>query len=376
MLARILAVMHKEFIHIVRDPRTLGMMFVTPLIQLFLLGYAATTDVRNIPLAVFDQSRSPQSRQLIDAFVTSGQFAVAQEVKSEAELAQLIDRNTVHAGLVIPPTYASDLISGRGGRAAFVLDGADPAISNSALGAARLIGQIAATDVQRQVLARRGSVAMMSPPLEVQTRVWFNPDLASAVFYIPGLLGLIIQMQATMLTATAIVRERERGTIEQLIVTPIQPFELIVGKILPYALVALVITLEVLLVGTFWFQVPMRGSVALLLGISSLFLVSALGIGLLVSTIARTQQEALLATYVTLLPSIFLSGYLFPLAALPPALRAVSGIIPLSYFLVVVRGILVKGVDVSPLISQIIALTIFGSILIALAASRFRKRLD
>jgi ABC-2 type transport system permease protein len=193
---------------------------------------------------------------------------------------------------------------------------------------------------------------------------------------VPALIGLILQMQATLLTASAIVRERERGTIEQLIVTPIRPIELILGKILPYALVALLITLEILVIGTLWFGVPIRGNLLLLLGISCLFLLSSLGIGLLVSTIAQTQQEAFLLTFLTLLPSIFLSGFIYPIAALPRVLQVLSGVVPLSYFLIVVRGIVIKGVGLPALTSQVAALAAFGAALIVLASLRFRKRLD
>jgi len=376
MLSRILPVIRKEFIHIIRDPRTLGVMFLAPLIQLILFGYAATSDVRDVPLAVFDQDRTPQSRHLITAFVESGQFRVARAIGSEQELAQLIDAGDARAGLIIPPRYAADLLNGKAAQVAFVLDGSDPSVASSALSSARLIGQIEATTVQQQALARRGGVVSLTPPLEVRPRVWYNPDMASAIFMVPALIGIILQMQATLLTSSAIVRERERGTIEQLIVTPIRPVELIVGKILPYALVALLITIEVLLAGTFWFGVPIKGSLTLLLGISCLFLLSALGIGLLISTLANTQQEAFLLTFLTLLPSIFLSGFIYPIAAMPKVLQYASGIIPLTYFLTVVRGIVIKGVGVPALTSQIIALTIFGAALIVLASTRFRKRLD
>jgi ABC-2 type transport system permease protein len=376
MLSRILPVIRKEFIHIIRDPRTLGVMFLAPLIQLILFGYAATSDVRDVPLAVFDQDRTPQSRHLITAFVESGQFRVARAIGSEQELAQLIDAGDARAGLIIPPRYAADLLNGKTAQVAFVLDGSDPSVASSSLSSARLIGQIEATTVQQQALTRRGGVVSLAPSLEVRPRVWYNPDMASAIFMVPALIGIILQMQATLLTSSAIVRERERGTIEQLIVTPIRPVELIVGKILPYALVALLITIEVLLAGTFWFGVPIKGSLTLLLGISCLFLLSALGIGLLISTLANTQQEAFLLTFLTLLPSIFLSGFIYPIAAMPKVLQYASGVIPLTYFLTVVRGIVIKGVGVPALTSQIIALTIFGAALIVLASTRFRKRLD
>ena len=376
IFGRILPVIRKEFIHIVRDPRTLAVMFVAPLMQLVLLGYAATTDVRNVPLAVYDQDLTPQSRQLIEAFVQSGQFAVARYVGSERELAALVDDGTARAGLIVPPTYAETLISGEGAEVAFVLDGSDPSVASSSLSAAGLIGQSVATDIQQRTLERRGAAASAIAPMQVRTRVWYNPDMSSAGFMVPGLIGRVLQLQATLLTSSAIVRERERGTIEQLIVTPIQPFELIIGKILPYALVALLIMIEVLLVGTLWFGVPVRGSITLLLAISCLFLFSTLGIGLLISTIANTQQEAFLLTFLTLLPSVFLSGFIYPVAAMPAFLRAVSGVIPLTYFLTVVRGIVIKGVDIVSLAPQIGALTLFGAALIVLASMRFQKRLD
>ncbi|WP_129631068.1 ABC transporter permease [Candidatus Oscillochloris fontis] len=376
MATHLWPIIRKEFIHIIRDPRTLAVMFVMPLLQLILLGYAATSDVRNVPLAVYDQSRTPQSRRLVEAFVASGQFAVTQVATSEEDLARLVDSGQAQAGLIIPPAYATDLLSGRTAQAAFVLDGSDPSVASSSLSAARLIGQVEATTIQQQNLARRAGGVALASPIEVRTRVWYNPDMASAYFMVPALIGIILQIQATLLTASAIVRERERGTIEQLIVTPIRSWELIVGKILPFAFVALLITVEVLVIGTFWFQVPIRGSLLLLLGISCLFLLSSLGIGLFISTIAQTQQEAFLLTFLTLLPSIFLSGFIYPIAAMPLALQYVSGFIPLTYFLVVVRGIVLKGIGIPELGNQIVALTIFGIVLIILASARFRKRLD
>jgi ABC-2 type transport system permease protein len=376
VFARILPVIRKEFIHIIRDPRTLAVMFIAPLMQLILFGYAATSDVRNVPMAVFDQDRTPQSRHLITAFVESGQFTIARHVGSEQELANMVDAGQARAGLIVPPKYGAELLSGQGAQVAFVLDGSDPSVAASALSSARLIGQVEATNVQQQALARRGGAVALTAPVEVRPRVWYNPDMASAVFMVPALIGLILQMQATLLTSSAIVRERERGTIEQLIVTPIRPLELILGKILPYALVALLITLEILISGTLLFGVPIKGSVTLLLSIACLFLLSTLGIGLLISTVANTQQEAFLLTFLTLLPSIFLSGFIYPIAAMPKILQFFSGFIPLTYFLTVVRGIVIKGVGIPALTTQFSALSILGVVLIVLASLRFRKRLD
>jgi ABC-2 type transport system permease protein len=376
MGSRIIPVIRKEFIQIIRDPRTLAVMFVAPLMQLILLGYAATTDVRNVPMAVFDQDRSAESRHLVDAFVASGQFQVATYVGGQKELAAMVDAGSARAGLIIPPDYARDLTSGRGAQVVFVLDGSDPSVASASLSAARLIGQAEATQIQQQTLARRGASGSSGPAVEVRTRVWYNPDMTSAIFMIPALIGMVLQLQATLLTSSAIVRERERGTIEQLIVTPIRPFELMIGKILPYGMVSLLLLFEVLVAGTLWFGVPIRGSIPLLVGISCLFLITTLAIGLLISTVANTQQEAFLLTFLTLLPSIFLSGFIYPIAAMPFVLRAISGIIPLTYFLIVVRGIVIKGVDLATLMPQVGALTIFGTVLIVVAAMRFRKRLD
>ncbi len=375
MFRRLLPIIRKEFIHIRRDPRTLIVMFIAPLMQIVLLGYAATTDVRNVSMGLFDQDHTPQSRELIEAFVASGQFSVAEVVNRQDDLAQLIDSGQVRAGLIIPLGFGNDMVSGRGAQVVFVLDGSDPSVASSSLSAARLIGQAQAVNIQQQLQARRGLTGG-ALPLEVRTRVWYNPDMASAVFMIPGLIGLVLQLQATLLTSSAIVREREQGTMEQLIVTPIRPFELIIGKILPYALVAMLIMGEVLLIGTAWFKVPIKGDLLQLLFASGLFMVSALSIGLLISTVANSQQEAFLLTFLTLLPSVFLSGFIYPIAAMPVFLQIVGSLIPLTYFLIVVRSIVIKGVDISLLMPQITTLVIFGAVLLTLASLRFRKRLD
>lgn len=372
---RILPIIRKEFIHILRDRRALVIAFLTPAIQMIILGYAATTDVRNVPLAIFDQDRTSQSRALADAFIRSGQFALHGYVNSGDELVTLIDGGQARAGLVIPPTYGRDLTAGRNAEVIFILDGSDPSVSSNALSSARLIGAALATKVRQDGLARQGALMTPGAP-QVRERVWYNPDMVSAVFMVPGLIGLVLQFQATLLTSSAIVRERERGTIEQLIVTPIQPYELMLGKILPYAAVELLVVGEVLLVGTLWFGVPIRGSLPLLIGIACLFLVSTLALGLLISTIARTQFEAFQLSFLTLLPSVFISGFIYPIDAMPAVLQLISGVIPLTYFLVVVRGIIIKGVGVESLLPQILALAAFGSILLAVASARFRKRLD
>lgn len=376
MNPRLRALVRKEFTQIVRDPRTLFITFAIPVIQIFLLGYTATTDVRNIPLAVFDQDRSPAARRLLDAYRAADYFRLAYDVQSETELRQRIESGEARAGLVIPPGYGAAVAGSGAAQIAFVLDGSDPNVASTSLAAAELIGQAHATTLAVERLARTGLARSFSFPVEVRSQVWYNPDLISAYFMVPALIGMILQLLTTMLTATAIVRERERGTIEQLIVTPIRPWELIVGKILPYVGIAFFDTVEVLIVGTLVFGLPIRGSLGLLLVLSALFLATSLGIGLLISTFAKTQQEAMMLSWFTLLPTVFLSGFFFPLAAMPPLLQAISRVIPVRYFLIIIRSILLKGAGIESLTGEVAALAIFGVLVLTAAAARFRKRLD
>ena len=376
MFRRLFSLIRKEFIQIVRDPRTLGITFIMPVAMLFLLGYAATNDVRNIALAVFDQDQTPASRQLIDAYRAADYFRLAYVVGSEEDLRTLLDNNSARAGIIIPPGYGRELSGWRSGQVAFVLDGSDPTVASTALAAATLIGQAQSTELMTERLEKRGSSSALTAAIDVRTQVWYNPGLDSAMYMVPAMIGMILQYLATMLTATAIVRERERGTMEQLIVTPLRSWELVLGKLTPYILIAFLNTLEVLTVGVLLFDVRINGSITLLLGLTGLFLTTTLGIGLLISTIANTQQEAMLTTMFTILPSIFLSGFFFPLAAMPIWLQAISYIIPLRYFLIIARGIVIKGVGVSALWPEIIALCIFAVVVMGAAVLRFRRSLD
>ena len=375
-LARIFSVVRKEFIQIVRDPRTLAIMFVLPIMMLFVLGYATVTDVRNIPLGVLDQSKSPASRGLVEAFRATDYFTLAYDVDSEQELARLINSGRVKTGLVIPPDYDDKTTRGQTVAVAFIIDGSDPAAAGGALSAATLLGQTQSARLQVQRLSRQSTTVSLSPAVELRTQVWYNPDMISAYTMIPGMIGMILQLMTSLLTALTIVRERERGTMEQLIVTPIRPWELLVGKLVPYVVIAFGDALEVLVIGILWFHLPMRGSLGLLLGQSALFVITTLSIGLFASTLARTQQEAMLTTFATLLPTIYLSGFLFPLSAMPPVLQAISVVIPLRYFLIIVRGIILKGVGLELLIPETVTLVILGVVLMMIASLRFRKRLD
>lgn len=376
MKTRLAALIRKEFLQILRDPRTLVLILIMPIMQLFLLGYAATNDIRNVSMAVYDQDRSAAARKLLDAYRAADYFRIVYDVDSEDDLRRLIDQGDARVGMIIPPNYGDQVRGNGSAQVVFVLDGSDPTAAQTALSAAQLIGQAHATKINAERLQRQGRSALTVPPVEVLTQVWYNPDLVSAYFMIPGVIAMILFALTSILTATAVVRERERGTIEQLIVTPIRPLELVIGKILPYVILAFLNMLEVLAIGHFWFSVPIRGSLPLILALSGLFLLSSLGIGLLASTFANTQQEAMLIVWMTLLPAIFLSGFFFPLEAMPKLLQWISLFLPLRYFLVIIRSLMLKDINYQALIPEILALAVFGVLLIGAASMRFRKRLD
>ena len=372
--SRIFSIIRKEFLQIFRDPRTLAMIIIMPIMQLFLLGYAATTDVKNISMTVWDQSKTIQSRNLLDAFRAADYFVIEHSVGSLEEYQALIESGDTRVVLVIPPDYDRRLMEGNA-QVLMVLDGSDATVGATALSTARLVGQAYSTKIMSEQSSLAGRAAP-SAPVEVRTQVWYNPDLNSAFFNIPGVIGMILSFITSILTATTIVRERERGTIEQLIVTPIRSWELIAGKLLPYVILGFIETLEVLLIGHWWFGVPIRGSGGLIILTAGLFLMSSLGIGLLASTMANTQQEAMMTVMMFNLPMIFLSGFFFPIAAMPKFLQIVSYAIPLRYYLTIIRSLLIKGVGLAAIQSEVIALIIFGVVIMGAASLRFRKRLD
>lgn len=372
---RLVSIIRKEFIQIWRDPRTLIIILIIPIVQLFLLGYSATSDIKNIQLAVFDQSRSAESRALLESYQAADYFVVSHYLAAEDEARALIEKGDARAALIIPPDFSERLAEGDA-QVSFILDGSDPTVASTSLSSARLIGQAHATEILAETIASTGQKFELQPPVDVRTNVWYNPDLISAYFMIPGVIGMILFAITAILTATAVVRERERGTIEQLIVTPIRSWELIVGKITPYVLLAFLDMIEVLAIGHWWFGVPIRGSLALILLTSGIFLLSGLGIGLFASTIANTQQEAMLIVWMTLLPAIFLSGFFFPLQAMPQFLQWVSMIIPLRYYLVIIRALLLKGVGLEMILNEVLALIAFAVVIMTAASVRFHKRLD
>ncbi|GAB4467658.1 MAG: ABC transporter permease [Anaerolineae bacterium] len=364
--ARTLAIMRKEFLHIIRDPRTLVLIFIIPIIQMILLGYAATTDIENIAIAVLDADHSRESRALIRSFEATGYFDVRYYPGSEQEMARLLDHGDVHGALIIPTAYGEHMLSGQHVEVGFIVDGSDPTVANAILAAA----------LQTGMAPLRRAAETIAGGLEVRPSVWYNPGLESVNFMIPALMGLILQFLATLVTSMAIVREREYGTMEQIIVTPIRPAELIIGKTAPYVLLSFFDFLEVLAIGVLWFHVPIHGSIGLLMALAALFLVGSLALGIVISTVAGTQQEAMLMSFLILMPSIFLSGFFFPLDAMPWTLRALSYAVPLRYMLSIVRGIVLKGVGAALLWQEIVILSIFCVVVLGIAARRFRKSLD
>jgi ABC-2 type transport system permease protein len=373
MFLRTLSLIRKEFLHILRDPRTLGVMFIMPIIQLVLLGYAATTDIKHLRTAVVDGDKTLASRELIDAYRASNYFDIALYVESERQLEYLVDSGQVRAGLIIPAGYGQEVTAGDRAEVAFVVDGSDPSVANTVFAASQSVGQALSMRIMQRTM---GIDPDNLPGVQVRPRVWYNPEMKSANFMIPGIMGMILYFLTALFTSMSIVREREQGTIEQLIVTPIRPLEMIIGKVVPYVFIAFFDVLEVLAIGVFWFGVPIRGNLELLLGLSALFLLTSLGIGIFISSVANTQQEAMLLTFLTMFPSIFLAGFFFPIEAMPGWLQVVTYVIPLRYMLVVIRGIILKGVGLQILRQEVIALIIFGVAIMLLAAARFRKKLE
>jgi ABC-2 type transport system permease protein len=373
MSGRVFHLIIKEFIHIGRDPRTLVIMIMMPLVLLIILGNAATTDVEHLRTGVYDGDRSKQSRALIEAYRTSNYFDIVAFVERQDDLTRLIDRGDVRSALVIPAGYGRELIANAQVEVAFLIDGSDPSIANTVFAGSQQVGQAVTIELIEQ---RLGQPVSSLPGVDVRPRVWYNPNLESSHFIIPGMMVIVLFMFTTLFTSTAIVRERELGTIEQLIVTPIRPIELIVAKVVPYVLVSFVVVIEILVIGVLGFGVPIKGSIPLLLGLSGLFLLTSLGLGILISSAANTQTEALLMTIATALPTIFLSGFFFPIEAMPHWLQAISYLVPARYAMVIMRGIILKGVGLIILIEQVVAVLIFSAVVVTLASTRFRKKLE
>ena len=370
MMPRFWPMFRKEFIQMRRDRLTLGMMIGIPVIQLLAFGFAIQTDVKHLPTIVLDESRTPESRQLIAAFAGTGSFRIVGYVDARDALDRAIARGDVQAGLVVPHEFPRNLVRGPTATIQVIVDASDPLASQSALAAAAAVAQVQNLTI---LAAAAGRTAL---PLEARVRPRYNPGLRSAVFIVPGLIGVILSITMVLITAMAVVRERERGTLEQLIVTQITRTELMLGKIAPYVAVGLVQMTAVLVLGRFVFDVPMTGNIGLLYVVSLLFIIASLALGLFVSTLVRNQQQAMQASFGFMLPNILLSGFMFPRQAMPLFFQWLGLLVPLTHFLKVLRGILLKGVGLPALWLEVLVLAAFAVTLITLAVRRFHKTLD
>lgn len=369
-MRRLRALVRKEFLELRMNPRLFGVVIVAPILQLTMLGYAATTDITDVPVVIADGDRSPASRALIGRFEGSRNFSVVGVVTTVAEIEPWLERGRAWLAVSVPAGYGRDLGAGREVTLQVVADGTDSNSTTVALGyATALVGQYAREIVE----ARAGGTAV--PGIDARIRVWFNPQLESRHFMIPGVLALILLVVTANLAAMAIVREKELGTLEQLNVTPLKRWELVVGKLLPYGVIALVDVFLVVAVAVFWFEVPLRGSLALLVGMSLVYVICTLGLGLFISTISETQQQAMMtATFFFLMPMIYLSGFIFPIENMPAVIQYFTYLIPLRYFLVIVRGIFLKGIGLELLWPQALALAAWGAVVLMLAVVRSRKQ--
>jgi ABC-2 type transport system permease protein len=361
----------KEFLELRQNPRLFGLVIVAPIIQLTMLGYAATTDVRDVPVVVADGDRSNASRELIARFEKSRNFTVMDTVTTVSEIEPYLESGRAWLAVSIPAGYGADVRSSRPVSVQLVADGTDSNSTTVALGyATSLIGGYA-----QEILAASGGVQAMQGGIDARIRVWFNPQLESRHFMIPGVLALVLLVITSNLASMAIVREKELGTLEQLNVTPLRRWELIVGKLLPYGLIGLVDVLLVVAVAVLWFEIPLRGSFVLLFAMSVLYVMCTLGLGLFISTISETQQQAMMtATFFFLTPMIYLSGFIFPIENMPAVIQPFTYLIPLTYYLVIVRGIFLKGIGLELLWPQAAALAVWGLAMLALAVARSSKR--
>jgi ABC-2 type transport system permease protein len=372
---RIRHMLIKEFIQVFRDPRMRMVIFIIPCVDVLVIGYATSTDVRHVSTAVFDLDNSQASRDLTASFVSSGYFDIVERIGTEEESTSLLDHGSVSAVLHVQHGFADDLEAGRSAKLQILVDGTDSNTANIVLSYAVKV----ASAYSEKILVERyerlqGTSALPGRP-DLRTRAWFNENLESRNFYVPGVLVIVVSLVTLLLTSMAVVREREIGTMEQIMVTPITPAEFILGKTTPFVIIGFVDVLFVMLIGYFWFEVPIRGNLVLLFMATGFYLTTMLGIGLFISTISETQQQAMISTFFFFFPAMLLSGFAFPIANMPESVQWFTYINPLRYFLVVVRAIFLKGVGLDILWPSMLTLAIMGVTMLTLASRRFHKTL-
>ena len=372
----ILSIVRKEFLQLRRDRRLFPVLFVSPIVQLLLLGYAANLDVRDIPVVVCDQDRSAAGRGFVDEFLNSGYFSLRARVERPDAIDPWLDNGRAAMAFVIPRGFGDDLAAGRTAKALMVVDGAESQTATIGVNYANMIAGRYAQGLVLERLDRSRGAGPRPALVEARVRVWYNPELRSRNFMVPGVLGLILMIMTISLASMGIVREKEAGTMEQLIVTPIRPHQLIVGKLLPFVLIGLVEATFVTAVARFWFAVPVRGSFLVLLVVCLAFMFNTLGYGLFISTISRSQQQAMFTTVFFVMPMILLGGFVFPVENMPPFFQAVSRVIPTRYFFVSIRGIMLRGAGWPELWDQVAWLAGLGMVILGLSIARFKKKLD
>ncbi len=377
----LLAMLLKEFSHIRREPSTIFFMLVVPVLQTVIFGYAIQLDVEHIPTVVYDLDGRPHARELLEAFQNTRTFQVVDRVFDDESFDRALTSGRAKVGVRVPPNYSDDLLSGRQAQVQVLIDGSDSTVATTALNSANLLGASLSTRITRGFadtlpnVPARDPVGRVAIPIEIRPRLLYNPDLESSHFFVPGLVGIIMQLVTLFLTSFAIVREREQGTLEQLFVTPVGRAALLLGKMVPYAVIGGLEMLIVLNVMVFVFGVPIHGSLWLLFGLASLFLVCALSLGLLVSTLAKTQLQAMQFAFLFMLPSVLLSGFVFPREEMPWPLYGLSFAIPVTYFVEILRGIVLRGADFRDLLPQATGLTICCLLVLSVSLARFRKQL-
>ncbi len=377
MLARLKQMLIKEFIQALRDKRTRAILIAPPIIQMLVFGYAANFEIHHVATAILDLDHSQESRELVSRFQSSPYFDVRRQLTDRNQIVELIDRGEAVITLQIQPGFAENLRKGQTASLQAILDGTNSNTALIASGYVTLIAQGFAQDYQRDRMQRAGpQLAKLVPSVELRQRPWYNTDLKSRWFFVPGVIGSLTLVLVTTLTAFAVVREREIGTLEQIMVTPIRPWEFILGKTLPFFLIGLVDVGLIATVGTFWFQVPFRGSLLVLLAGTVLFLLCMLGVGLLISTVSSTQQQAMVTAFFFIMPAITFSGFGFPISTMPQWLQWLTYLDPLRYFLVVLRGVYLKGVGFEVLAPQMLPMAVLGIALLTLSVFRFHKALD
>jgi ABC-2 type transport system permease protein len=373
MFERLKHMLIKEFIQIFRDPRMRMVILGVPIIQVIVFGYAVSTDVRNIRTALYDLDNTPASRELVSRFEGSGYFSIIQHVKTESEAQEAVDTGQAKAVLRLNHGFGEAINGGRTANAQLILDGSD---SNTAGIVLAYAGRIAA-DYNSRILidriARATGARFEAEPVTIASRAWFNPNLESRFYFLPGVIALLVMIISIILSSMAIVREREIGTMEQIMVTPIGRMEFILGKTIPFALIGFVDVALISAVAVFWFQVPLEGNFLTLLFATGLYLLSTLGVGLFISTVSHTQQQAMMTAFFFAMPAILLSGFIYPIANMPMIIQWLTFLNPLRYFLIIIRGIYLKGTGFAVLWPQMAALAILGMVLLSLAASRFKK---